>query len=247
MKFIGIDLAWTTGTSGICGLIYQAERLEILTLEIKNNHEQVLSWLDENIPKNDYALIAVDAPTLIPNYTGMRVPDKLTHHYYHRYHAGCYPANLSRPFAEFTLNFGLSLEQRGFVHAPTIIPQEKGRYQIEVFPHPAMINLFQLERILKYKKGILWERQLELNKLVNYIQSVLINYQPLLHLNDLFWQLISPLSAKISGKNLKTIEDQLDALICAYVAAYWWYWGQEKNQVLGDIKSGYIVIPTPND
>jgi predicted RNase H-like nuclease len=30
------------------------------------------------------ALIAVDAPTLIPNATGARVPDRLTHKYFGR-------------------------------------------------------------------------------------------------------------------------------------------------------------------
>ncbi len=83
----------------------------------------------------------------------MRQTDQLTHKHFGRYHAGCYPANLSRPFAQKTVEFGLSLESRGFVHAPTIEAQKLGRYQIEVFPHPATINLFKLDRILKYKKG----------------------------------------------------------------------------------------------
>jgi predicted RNase H-like nuclease len=43
--------------------------------------------------------------------------------------------------------------------------QKIGRYQIEVFPHPAMIHLFQLSRILKYKKGNLAEKKAELQKL----------------------------------------------------------------------------------
>lgn len=49
---------------------------------------------------------AVDAPTIIPNATGMRLPDKLSHKHFGRYHAGCYPANLNRPFAQNTVAFG---------------------------------------------------------------------------------------------------------------------------------------------
>jgi predicted RNase H-like nuclease len=104
-------------------------------------------------------MIAVDAPTLIPNATGMRLPDKLTHKHFDRYHAGCYPANLGRPFAQRTVDFGLSLEARGFVHVLTIVPQKLSSYQIEVFPHPAIVHLFGLNRILKYKKGSLAERR----------------------------------------------------------------------------------------
>jgi predicted RNase H-like nuclease len=99
-------------------------------------------------------MIAVDAPTLIPNATGMRLPDKLTHKHFDRYHAGCYPANLGRPFAQRTVDFGLSLEARGFVHVLTIVPQKLSSYQIEVFPHPAIVHLFGLNRILKYKKDL---------------------------------------------------------------------------------------------
>src|SRR5207237_2948499 len=27
------------------------------------------------------------------------------------------------------------------------------------------------------------------------------------------------------------------------VAAHWWYWGLERNEVLGDSQSGYIIVP----
>jgi predicted RNase H-like nuclease len=49
-----------------------------------------------------------------------------------------------------------------------------------------------------------------------------------------------------TGAVLKEVEDKLDSLICAYVAAYWWYWGKERNLVLGDRTTGYIVIPQRN-
>jgi pyridoxamine 5'-phosphate oxidase len=42
---------------------------------------------------------------------------------------------------------------------------------------------------------------------------------------------------------LKAVEDQLDAIHCAYVAAHWWYWGSERNEVLGNAQDGYIVVP----
>ena len=153
MKFIGIDLGWQSGASGLCCLDWQNNYLEISDLTTELEIESILNWIDRLVPKTESAIIAVDAPTLIPNQTGMRLPDRLTHKYFGRYHAGCYPANLNRPFARRTVNFGLSLEQRGFRHAPKIEPQQSGRYQIEVFPHIATINLFNLDRILKYKKG----------------------------------------------------------------------------------------------
>ena len=253
MKFIGIDLGWRSGASGLCCLDWQDNCLEILDLTTKLEIESILTWIDRWVAHKEPALIAVDAPTIIPNETGMRLPDKLTHKYFGRYHAGCYPANLSRPFAQRTVNFGFSLEKRGFIHAPTLEPQQLGRYQIEVFPHPATVNLFSLDRILKYKKGRLSDRATELIKLHNYIATVLPTLTPTI---DLKQTKTSPLSSssplphippKIIGKELKTIEDRLDSLLCAYIAAHWWYWGEERNWVLGDINTGYIIVPGPQD
>lgn len=244
MKFLGIDLGWISGASGLCCLEWRDRHLSIRCWDRKQEIDEILTWIETCTPSPQPALIAVDAPTLIPNPTGMRVADKLAHHYFGRYHAGCYPANRQRPFAARTLAFGLSLEQRGFAHAPTIEPQQPGRYQIEVFPHTAIVQLFALDRILKYKKGKLAQRQAELDRLRQYILKILPNLEPRLKLEAIASN--SPLTADLTGLTgaaLKAQEDQLDSLICAYGGAYWWYWGTRRNQVLGDATTGYLVVP----
>ncbi|GAA6619973.1 DUF429 domain-containing protein [Scytonema sp. NUACC26] len=245
MKFFGIDLGWKSQPSGLCYLKLTDEKLQIIDLDRKELITDILSWIDTCLKPEEPAIIAVDAPTLIPNTTGSRLPDKLTHKYFGKYHAGCYPANLSLPFAERTVNFGLELEARGFEHAPTIEPQKPGRYQIEVFPHPAIVHLFGLERILKYKKGCLSDRRTELIKLYNYITDILPRLHPPLCLWGKHLARFQKLLPEIptTGIALKETEDKLDSLICAYVAAYWWYWGEQRNQVLGDRTTGYIIIP----
>ncbi|MEG4628382.1 DUF429 domain-containing protein [Microcoleus sp. AR_TQ3_B6] len=256
MKFIGIDLGWNSGASGLCCLNWQNNQLELIECDRQQSLNDILTWLDTQVSPTEPAIIAVDAPTIIANPTGMREADKLTHKHFGRYHAGCYPANLSRPFAQKTVEFGLCLEARGFVHAPIMEAQKLGRYQIEVYPHPATINLFKLDKIIKYKKGKLAERQLELMKLCQYIVDILPSLEP--SLNLYFGTGILPVSCgtgilPVSGSNLpeiptsiatlKALEDQLDALLCAYIGAHWWYWGIERNLVLGDRTTGYIVIP----
>jgi predicted RNase H-like nuclease len=253
MKFLGVDLGWKSQPSGLCCLEWVDQQLKLLELDRKEPIADILAWVDHKLQSDGPGVIAVDAPTLIPNTTGSRLPDKLTHKYFGKYHAGCYPANLNLPFAERTVNFGLALESRGFMHAPTIEPQKPGRYQIEVFPHPAIVHLFQLERILKYKKGRLNERRLELLKLYNYIVDILPTLKPPLNVTfeSLFINMeetaqracSSSFPIPTTGAALKAAEDKLDSLICAYVAAHWWYWGEQRNLVLGDRTTGYIVIP----
>lgn len=244
MKFIGVDFGWSSGVSGLCCLEWQDEALEILDLTTILNIEDILHWIDYQALGEIPALIAIDAPTIINNQTGMRLADKLTHKHFGRYHAGCYPANLGLKFALRTTGFSQSLLAKNFQHAPIIEPQRLGRYQIEVFPHPATINLFGLERILKYKKGKLADRRNELTKLRGYITNLLPKLEPALSLSSL--DCLPAIATKQTGKELKAIEDQLDSLLCAYVAAHWWYWGEAKNMVLGNIDTGFIVIPHPS-
>ncbi|OKH12369.1 DUF429 domain-containing protein [Fischerella major NIES-592] len=241
MKFLGIDLGWKSQPSGLCCIEWADQQLQILDLDRKEAIADILNWVDTCVPPGESAVIAVDAPTLIPNATGSRLPDKLTHKHFGKYHAGCYPANLNLPFAQRTINFGLELESRGFAHAPTIEPQKPGRYQIEVFPHPAIVHLFNLERILKYKKGRLSDRRQELIKLYNHITQTLPTLEPSSCTSRLRGSLLPQIPTK--GAALKAAEDKLDSLICAYVAAYWWYWGEQRNLVLGDLTTGYIVVP----
>lgn len=262
MKYLGIDLGWQSGPSGVCCLTWQEQAqashsnapeppagksgalsppaLKILDLQRLDSLETILDWVDRWSQEEDIVVIAVDAPTLIPNETGMRLPDRLAHRYFGKYDAGCYPANLNRPFAQRLIDFGLALEERGFQHFPHSAAQAKGKFQLEVFPHPAMVHLFQLDRILKYKKGRLAQRRAELERLRTYQLEVLPTLNPSLCLQP---SDLPPIPDR--GAEVKAVEDQLDSIICAYVAAHWWYWGTDRNWILGDRTTGYIVVPAP--
>ena len=253
-RFLGIDLGWQSGPTGVCCLTLGDSGLQLSHLDRFDTTPEVLAWVDRWTAPDTDGVIAVDAPTLIPNQTGMRLPDRLAHKYFGRYDAGCYPANRDRPFAEKLIAFGLALEKRGFRHAPKTAPQPPGRFQLEVFPHPATVHLFGLPRILKYKKGTLAQRRPELEKLRQLQLQILPTLEPPLPLaaTDL-----PPIPT--TGKAMKAVEDQLDSLTCAYVAAYWWHWGAgpvptglsgpatavPQSWVLGDPTTGYIVVPPP--
>ncbi|NEQ96547.1 MAG: DUF429 domain-containing protein [Cyanothece sp. SIO2G6] len=244
MKCFGIDLGWSSGASGLACLTWLNGQIAGIEFAHLMELEQIFSWIDQRLEPSESAVVAVDAPTLIPNQTGMRLCDRLAHQYLGKYHAGCYPANRNRPFAQRTLAVGLQLEQRGFVHHPHLNQQTpKGRYQLEVFPHAAMLHLFQLDQILKYKKGRLAERRPELVRFRQFILDVFPQLQPPFAPNMQWAALLPAIPDK--GREMKAVEDQLDSLICAYTAVHWWYWGLKRNWVLGDRTTGYIVVPTP--
>jgi len=118
----------------------------------------------------------------------------------------------------------------------TMAVQSSGKRQIEVFPHPAIVNLFDLDLIIKYKKGRVCARKAELGRYYRLCREDLPRSTPSLSGLDLGE--IPP-----TGSSMKDFEDRLDAVLCAYVGAYWWYWGRERNMVFGDESLGYIIVP----
>jgi predicted RNase H-like nuclease len=239
-RFLGVDLGWQSGPTGLCCLHMAADRLELVALDRLQTTADILAWIAHWTEGATNAVVAVDAPTLIPNEAGMRLPDRLAHKHFGRYDAGCYPANRGRPFAAKLIAFGLALEALGFEHRPHSEPKPEGRFQLEVFPHPVTVHLFGLSKILKYKKGTLAQRRPELQKLRQYQLDVLPTLDPALTLQEADLPEIPT-----TGAAMKAVEDQLDALTCAYAAAHWWVWGLERNWVLGDVSEGYIVVPAP--
>ena len=215
-------------------LEHDSDSLHLLQLERLRSPEEAVSWIETRA--GDDAVVGIDAPIVIPNATGMRTADRLAHLLYGKFHAGAYPASRARPFWQRTTRLSRALLRLGFGHGDQLIPKDRGRYQIEVHPHAASVQLFELERIVKYKKGTLAQRAAGLNELRTLLLSRLPRLIPRLEPG------ILPEIPR-DGRALKAVEDQLDAVLCAYVAAHWWHWGRERNEVLGNSRTGYIVVP----
>ncbi len=46
-----------------------------------------------------------------------------------------------------------------------------------------------------------------------------------------------------TGTSYKTLDDLLDGIFCAYLAYFFWHWGDEGCWVVGDTASGYVTLP----
>ena len=235
MRFLGIDFGWQGKPSGLAVMEWRSPSMHLLSMDRLTGLDDILAWVDAAY-EDGPAVIAVDAPIIIINQSGMREADKLMHKHFGKFHAGCYPANLGLPQARRTVEIGHALETKGFQHSVSIPPREPGRYQFEVHPHSAMVQLFDLPRIIKYKKGRLADRRTELERYRGFMLTRLPKLDPP----------VAPFSLPelpYTGAAMKDIEDRMDAVMCAYVASHWWYWGTERNQVHGTRKDGYIVVP----
>lgn len=49
--------------------------------------------------------------------------------------------------------------------------------------------------------------------------------------------------SELTGVHFKMLDDLADGIFCAYLAYYFWYWGDERSWVGGDLSEGYVALP----
>ena len=143
-------------------------------------------------------------------------------------------------------NIRRQLQILGFHHDPAIQRLDQSRRVIEVFPHPATISLFQLNRTLKYKARASRSFELrwhELTQLRDLLVSLRESTPPLLVPPELASLHIEGMR----GHRMKGAEDLIDALVCAYAALYAWHHGPRGYAIYGRAAQGSILVPmTPS-
>jgi predicted RNase H-like nuclease len=109
-----------------------------------------------------------------------------------------------------------------------------------------MVVLFGLDRVIPYKqkpgRDLASLRAAHLT-LLDHMERV---FGDLLGLgSSRRWEQIRAGVASATRKvDLRLLEDEVDAIVCAYLA---WLWAREPGRmvVLGDVAHGYIVVPGP--
>lgn len=113
-----------------------------------------------------------------------------------------------------------------------------------MYPHAGLVALFELPKSLKYKNGTLAQKRLGLRILTEHLGQLAQATPALLKTSYLADLLTRDLSS-LNGRDLKAYEDSMDAVFCAYLAYYFWYWRLVRNRIriFGDLDTGYIVNP----
>ncbi len=242
VRCIGVDLAWSPRNyTGLCVLDLDSlqKNLTLLDTDWLRSDAEILEWIEKWSRTN--TIVGIDAPIIAPNPPGTGRPcDRHISRDFSKFEAGAYPAN--REKCKRPIQIRKALDKLGFNVNPTAARKHRGKWQIEVYPHPAQIVLFGLKRTLKYKRGLVAKKRKGLDKLGENIRTKLRDKSPTLISNDLLAEICS--IPYLCGKCLKNREDRLDSIVCGYVAAYFWLWGFKKCTMYGDITEGYIITPS---
>ncbi len=232
MHHIGIDLAW--GERRPTGVAVLDEAGRLVHVATVGTDEEILTSLAAYT--DGPVVVGIDAPLIVTNATGSRPAEKALAADFRRYEAAPHPSNTGKPeFADGTR--GARLCQ---LLALDMNPRSgRERRAIEVYPHPATIVLFGLPRTLKYKqkrgRDVALLRR-ELLTLVGLVET-LVETGP-------EWDILrGQVDAASRKSQLRIVEDQVDAVLCAYVARLADL-EPARLTTYGDLETGYIVTPT---
>lgn len=243
MHFVGVDLAW--GDRKPTGLAVLDDDGHLLHVSAVRSDEEITTALAAYV--EGPCLVAIDAPLIVTNATGNRPAEAALNRDFARFDAGAHPSNTGKPEfsgtprgARVCALLGLDMDPRS----------GRKRRAIEVYPHPATVSLFLLGRTLKYKNKPGRSFELlrgELLVMMGLVEG-LVNADPPLRARTTAWtDLLAAVEQATRKSELRVVEDQVDAVVCAYVAMY-----VERRPAdtttYGDFERGYIVTPTlPDD
>jgi histidinol-phosphate phosphatase family protein len=250
VRFVGIDLAWSPRNRSGGAILSQDGQL-IDAIGTLGDDEQILAYAQDAFPDQMPGIVAVDAPLAVPNESGGRPCDRQVASAFGPFQAGPYPANrknLARYGGLRAEAIRHRLTALGFRHDPDFARQERTRRVVEVFPHPATVSLFDLDRTLKYKvrQGRdLAFRRTELARLRDLLIELSAAEPPLRLPNSIACLPIE----ELRGKAFKEAEDLLDAIVCAYSVLYAWHYGPRGFAIYGpenpgqSTEEGHILVP----
>lgn len=182
--------------------------------------------------------VSIDGPLVITNESGQRDCETQIGRTYGGRKASCHTSSLERFPDAAGIKLSSHLGSRGFLH----LAVTSSRWQLECYPHPAILEIFGLAERLLYKKGSVTQKRAGQIELARLISSLIDSPIVPLAIPEEYSSYLHPdrINA-LQGKSLKHNEDVLDAIVCMYIGAL--YQAGVCEQVFGSVEGGYIYVP----
>jgi predicted RNase H-like nuclease len=240
MRLAGIDLAWKsdTNTTAVALGDLKGRNLHV------NRVEPAVQSLErlEALIREEVGLVgvAIAAPLIINNEFGQRECERSLGSHYSRQKISCHSSNLFRYRNAGSVKLSSYLHESRFKHLQSV---SEGRFQIECYPHPAIVEIFGLPERLKYKKGKVSDKKHGQMELSWHILALKKSPVVSLSIDEKLQTCVnSTYIETIAGADLKTNEDVLDSIMCLYIGALFAI--AAPHQIYGCQKCGYIYVPT---
>ena len=200
-------------------------------------HEAVLGWIARNRGRRG-AVMAVNAPIIVENSNGLRGCDSQLQEHFSRFQVDDHQVNIVSSGHPRTM--GKAMVRMGFDPDP----QGEGDRVIETFTQPSQVLLFDLDRPIRVKTGPIGARKDAVARYRELVMARLMDGVPRLVTSSALRDLMGADLMTMNGTRLGEIEEKLEALLCAYTAAYLDIRGPDDCAFLGNLYEGYILLPT---
>lgn len=242
MRCLGIDLAW--GDRGRTGLAELDVDGRLIRSASVRSDAEIAEFIGTDAAP---VVAAIDAPLVVTNPTGQRECEREVARAFGRFHAAPHPSNLSRPVFSPEPRAMRLARRFGWTVDPAVPAGVSPGCAIEVYPHPAMVSLFGLSKVIPYKgkPGRTVESRRDAVHLLLRLMADHLDEVLRLRASDRWGQLVRLAAGASRPVDLAVIEDEIDAIFCAHLA---WLWATEPSRlvVFGDGPSGFIVtLPAP--
>ena len=226
MRFLGVDLAWKDGNASGVALL-GGPRFPLHLREVPHtlgSHRAVLDWIERHVARHR-AAVGVDAPLLGLGH-GRRPADNEISRAFGRFHASTHSPSHVPALDRFARALIAAHGVDGF--APRVTPEGRRPAIREVYPNALQVRLFGLDetpglRIVKYKRRRFPDkRQWAERGLGEFVQrcAQAIGGRYVVTADPAWNALVADRPAPgLSGRELKSIEDRWDALLCALAVA----------------------------
>jgi predicted RNase H-like nuclease len=200
-------------------------------------HEDILSWIARNRGREGVTL-AVNAPIIVENTGGQRGCDAMLHQHFGQHQVDEYQVNLVN--ASHPRTIGRALMRMGFDPDPS----STGDRVIETYNQATQVLLWDVDRPIRLKAGPVGARKDAVARYRETMVEMLDGAEPMLIESPALNELVNADLPSSNGSRVGELEERLEAVVCAYTAAYLNIRGPEDCAFLGDLNSGYVLLPT---
>ncbi len=245
-RFLGVDLAWAEGTAtkpaNETGLACIDEEGQVLGAGWARGTEAVLEWIDSMWEPG--AVLAIDAPLVVNNPSGMRLCERETGSRYGGWFVSANASNLARPW-QGGVSIRRRLEASGWTYTDGLSPVDPATASFfECYPYTTLVGAEEFgydDKRPRYKRmgsALPPEqrraaRAFVCDDLIQRLWRLHAATPPLdLSTHPVSDALVTSHSPLLD-RAYKHREDLIDALVSAWTASLWWHHGIERSQVLG--------------
>lgn len=238
-RYLGLDLAWAPRQSS-GGAVMESDENGVLRLKSTASlraHEDILSWLARSRGRHG-CIVAVNAPIIVENTAGQRPCDQQLHEHFARNFVDEYHVNIAN--ASHPRTIGRAMMRMGFDPDP----QTDGDRVVETYNQATQVLLFDLDRPIRLKIGPVGARKDAVARFRELLVEKLDDATPPLEMSPALDELVNADLPASNGSRVGALEEQLQATLAAYTAAFLDMRGPNACAFLGDLNEGYVLLPT---